>query len=259
METLQAIYIALAVFGVGVTIVDLFGALDHGPAGGHEAAGHDAAGHGGHEATGHAGHDAAGHDAGHEAAGHDAAGHGGHEAAHPDRAEGPGAAPGDGSLLGSAKAEGRAAVETVGLAQSATVARLIGILRTSVYFSLGAGPTGIAALAMKLDALSSLFWAAGAGMAITVFVRLLRRFIRRDLDSSFSAEDFILEDAEVTVPVAPGLMGRAIVRRFGAQAEVYIKATTEDRAFARGDRVRIIDFQDDCYLVEGADEEHLVH
>ena len=28
METLQAIYIALAVFGVGVTIVDLFGALD---------------------------------------------------------------------------------------------------------------------------------------------------------------------------------------------------------------------------------------
>jgi hypothetical protein len=145
------------------------------------------------------------------------------------------------------------------MARSAAVARLISWLRTGVYFSLGAGATGIAALAMKLDAASSALWAAGAGVAIAAFVRLLRGFLRRDLDSSFKPEDFILEDAEVTVPVAPGLVGRAIVRKYGAQSEIYVRAVKDAAAFARGARVRIIDYQEDCYLVEAVDEEHIVH
>ena len=239
MITLQAIYIALAVFGVGVTVVDLFGALDH--------AGQDDSGHIGHDAIGH---DAIGHDAGHGPgehevpAGHE--GHGGHEAhGHGGREE-------EGSVLGLAR------TEQAGLRKSSSVARVIGGLRMGVYFSLGAGPTGLVALATKIPPAISVLWAAATGVAIAVLARLLRKFLRRDLDSSFKAEDFLLEEATITVSVAPGLVGRAIVRKFGAQAEVYVRATSGDSAYERGARVRIIDYQDDVYMVENADEEHQV-
>ena len=251
MITLQAIYIALAVFGVGVTVVDLFGALDH--------AGQDDSGHGDHD--GHGGHDAIGHDAahdvgGHEAIGHEAAGHeagqGGHDAQGGHEAHGHGGRGEEGSVLGLARAE------QAGLRKSSSVARFIGALRMGVYFSLGAGPTGLVALATKIPPAISVLWAAATGVAIAVLARVLRKFLRRDLDSSFKAEDFLLEEATITVPVAPGLVGRAMVRKFGAQAEVYVRATSGDTAYERGARVRIIDYQDDVYIVENADEEHLV-
>lgn len=239
MITLQAIYIALAVFGVGVTVVDLFGALDH--------AGQDDSGQGGHDGhDGHGGHD--GHDAiGHDSDGHDAVQDAGHDANHGHdlRVE-------DGSVLGLAR------VEQSGLRKSASVARFIGTLRMGVYFSLGAGPTGLVALATKIPPAISLLWAGATGVAIALLARALRKFLRRDLDSSFKAEDFLLEEATITVPVAPGLVGRAMVRKFGAQAEVYVRATSGDTAYERGARVRIIDYQDDVYFVENADEEHLV-
>lgn len=250
METLQAIYIALAIFGVGVTVVDLFGALDHGSDQSHDgghADGHDsghADGHAEGHAEGHADGHAEGHDSGHDAA-HDAhIGHGHDE----DR----------GAVLGSREASAPAA-DTRGFAGSTQVARLVSILRLLVWFSLGAGPTGLVALAMRLGTQASLLWALGAGIAIAALARGLRSLARRDLDSSFRAEDFILEEAEVTVPVAPGLMGKAVVRKYGALSEVFVKATSGAAAYARGAKVRIIDYQEDCYLVEAADEEHLVH
>lgn len=238
METLHALYIALAVFGLGVTIVDLFGALDHGDSG-HDGSGHDAVGH-------DAGDHGIGHDsAAHEAAAHDEAGHaaGAHDHGHEDT----------GSVFGAARSE------PAGMRRSASVARAIGALRTLVYFSLGAGPTGLVALWMRLGATASFFWSVGAGAAIAILARSLRRFLRRDLDSSFKPEDFILEEAQVTVSVAPGLMGKAEVRKYGAASEIYIRATAGDLAFPRGSRVRIIDYRDDCYLVEAADEQHIVH
>lgn len=139
------------------------------------------------------------------------------------------------------------------------MARFIGVLRSLVYFSLGAGPTGLVALALGLGATSSFLWSAGAGAAIAILARSLRRFMRRDLDSSFKPEDFILEEAQITVSIAPGLMGKAEVRKYGAASEIYVRAKAGDLAFPRGSRVRIIDYRDDCYLVEAADEQHLVH
>lgn len=94
------------------------------------------------------------------------------------------------------------------------------------------------------------------GVALVVLAKALRS--RRDPSSSFRAEDFILEEAEITVPVAPGLAGKAVVRKRGAPSEVSVRATSGASAYARGARVRIIDYQDDCYLIEAADEEHLV-
>jgi len=177
METLRSVYIALAVLGLGATLVDLFGAFGH----------------------------------------------------------------------ASARDRTRLA------------ASLVSLLRTVAHFALGAGCAGLAALLMGRGAGSSLAWAFGAGAAIALVARLLRGSLRRDLDSSFSPEDFILEEATVVVPIAPGLMGKAEVRKYGAASSIYARAEDPAQAFERGAKVRIIDYRDGSYLVEPADEEHLVH
>jgi membrane protein implicated in regulation of membrane protease activity len=124
-------------------------------------------------------------------------------------------------------------------------------MRTGVYFSLGAGCTGLVALGTGQGALGSLAWGLLAGAGIAALARFLRRSLRRDLDSSFSPEEFLLEEAQVIVPIGPGMMGKVEVRKYRAEDPA--------QAFARGARVRLIDYREGSYLVEPADEEHLVH
>jgi len=54
------------------------------------------------------------------------------------------------------------------------------------------------------------------------------------------------------------LVGKAEIRKYGVAVEVFIRAADPAQAFARGGRVRIIDYSDECYLVEPAEEEHQV-
>ncbi len=70
----------------------------------------------------------------------------------------------------------------------------------------------------------------------------------------------LLEEATVTEPIGPGLEGRAEIRKGGGEAlTLRVRATDAGQAFARGARVRIIDFREGCCFIESADEEHLVH
>lgn len=71
-------------------------------------------------------------------------------------------------------------------------------------------------------------------------------------------EDFLLEEAEITEAVEPGREGRAVARKFGAEAPLRVRAGEASLSFPKGAAVRIIDCRDGCYLVEAADEEHLV-
>lgn len=130
------------------------------------------------------------------------------------------------------------------------MAKAIGALRTGVYFSLGAGPTGLFAVLTGVRDAESLAWSAGAGVFIAVLARSLRAFIRKDLDSSIKAAEFIMDEATVTVSVAPGAMGKAAIRRYGRETEVYVRAKDASAAFPRGSAVRIVDFDDDCYWIE---------
>jgi hypothetical protein len=75
--------------------------------------------------------------------------------------------------------------------------------------------------------------------------------------SELKAESILLEEAVVTEPVAPGLEGRASLHRPEAQPlSIKVKATDASQAFARGDRVRIIDVGKGVCTVESADQEH---
>ncbi len=226
MNSLFILYSALAAFGVGVTVIDLFGVFEHA---GHDAGhGDDATGDddasGDDDATGH--DDATGDD---DAAGHDSPSH-----AH----AGSLVSHRGGSYVASADAGTR------------LVARTIGVLRTVVYFSLGAGPTGLFAMITDVGPAASLAWSTGAGVFIAALARGLRSFIRKDLDSSIRPEEYIMDEAVVTVTVAPGAMGKVAVRRYGRESELYVRAKDPGSGFPKGAAVRIVDYDDDCYWVE---------
>jgi membrane protein implicated in regulation of membrane protease activity len=206
------IYLGLLVYGAGVLVLSLFGAL-----------GHDAHGDGNHDAHGGDGHDAHGD---------------GHDQDHGGAAQRP-----EGSLAAIEKARR-------GDAGTRAVSRIASFLRTTVYLSLGAGATGLFAASRGLGPLEGAAWAAGAGVLVLAVARIARRLVRRDLDSSFKSEEFLMEVGVVVVPAAPGEMGKIEVRKYGASAELYVKAAAASRGLAKGERVRVVDCGDDFYLVE---------
>ncbi len=220
MSGLFVLYSALAVFGIGVTIVDLLGVFEHA---GQSDSGHDSDSGSADEAA--SDDDGAGED------GADDSDDGAHEDHMP-------AETAHGSNLSSADSGTR------------IVARTIGALRTGVYFSVGAGPTGLFAMLTGVQPAESLAWSAGAGIFIAVLARSLRAFIRKDLDSSIKAAEFIMDEATITVSVMPGAMGKAAVRRYGRETEVFVRAKDSARAFNKGCTVRIVDYDDECCWVE---------
>jgi hypothetical protein len=176
-----------------------------------------------------------GHDQGHDG-GHDGAhGHDAHEHGAAQRPEG--------SIAVLERPRG-------GDAGTGTVSRIASILRSSVYLSLGAGATGLFAASRGLGSLEAAAWAAGAGVLVLAIARLARRLVRRDLDSSFRSEEFLMEECVVVVSAAPGELGKAELRKYGASVELYIKSADASLALAKGSRARIVDCGGECYLVE---------
>jgi hypothetical protein len=139
------------------------------------------------------------------------------------------------------------------------MAKALASLRGAEFFALGAGITGLVATAQGLGAATGALWSAAGGAVVLGAFLLVSRLGVKEQDSSFRPEDLILEEAVVTVPLAPGMMGKAELRKSGMVVEIQVKAVDGDQAFARGSRVRVIDYRNECYLVEPSDEEHLVH
>jgi hypothetical protein len=74
-----------------------------------------------------------------------------------------------------------------------------------------------------------------------------------------ASEDILLEEAVIVEPVAPGMEGKAEIRKRGAKPILFrVRATDASQAFARGARVRVIDLREGTCFVEAADEVHLV-
>ncbi len=268
MQNLLVLYSALAVFGLGVTIVDLFGVFDQLSSHGAEAGGgsdHNGSDHNGSD------HDGAADDGG--GASHDSDGggsengdaggdHGADAGADAHDADASGGAVADqGADTGHADEGSHEALAShehgdrgsyVASASAGTriVAKAIGTFRGGVYFSLGAGPTGLFAVLTGVAPAESLAWSAGAGLFIAILAKSLRAFIRKDLDSSIKPEEFLMDGARISVPVGPGAMGKAIVRRYGRDNELYVRCKDSGRTLPKGAEVRIVDWDDDCYWVE---------
>jgi hypothetical protein len=224
MHSFFILYSTLAVFGIGVTIIDLFGVFDQSGSSEDGDSGLDP------DAAADASVDTA-------------------DATNPDSINGE-----RGSWVVSsqsgAKTGNRTTAQTGTSHGTLAVAKLIGTMRNGVYFSLGAGPTGLFALLTGVGGTASLAWSAGAGVFIAILARTLRAFVRRDLDSSIKPEEFLMDQAVISVPVSPGAMGKAIVSRYGRDTELYVRCKDKERALPKGETVRIVDMDDDCYWVE---------
>jgi membrane protein implicated in regulation of membrane protease activity len=98
--------------------------------------------------------------------------------------------------------------------------------------------------------------ALAAVLALYVAVRAL---LAGGKETVSVPETILLEEAIVIEPVAPGMEGKAEVRKRGSKPlELRIRATDASQAFVRGTKVRVIDLREGLGIVESADEVHLV-
>ena len=232
MNGLFVLYSALAVFGIGVTVIDFLGVFDQ--AGEASASESDAGSSGDSGSSDDGGSDGLSGDDG--------------SADQPGPSDEPGGEAEGGHAEPTAVGRGSHIASVDSAARA--VSRAIGALRLGVYFSLGAGPTGLFATLTGVAPIAGLAWSAGAGVFIALLAKALRRLVRRDLDSSIRPEEYLLDEAVVTVSVGPGALGKAMVRRYGREAELYVRGKDQAASFPKGTRVRIADLDDGFYWIE---------
>ena len=204
---LFTIYITLAVFGVGVTIIDFLGVLD-------QFGGSD-----------------------------DADGDGQIEA---------GTARAQGSNLITEKKQSKelAHREKPGIR---AITKIMTAIRSVVYFSLGFGPTGLFAHFSGLSRASGLIWACAVGAAMMVLGRLLKRFVKKDLDSSIKSDELLQEKGILLLPLESGAISKASVRQFGREMEVYVRCMNKELKLPKGHEIIIVDYDGDVYWIEPVD------
>ena len=231
MGWLLSVYIGAAVFGVGVTLVDLFGLL-----GDHDGS-HDGAS--GHEADGQV-----------EDGGGDAGGDGDHAGGEsPPEPDSTSAAAGDhdaaeatdhdGSVTGHDRTDRRSAL-----------LGLLTVVRSVIYFCLGFGPVGWFALATSGSAVTSLYWSVPVGVAALFGTRALRRFMRRELNSQIASSELLMERGVVTVSIGAGELGRVRIKLGDVYVERFARAAAKETAIHTGTSVRVTDVSDECVYVE---------
>ena len=130
------------------------------------------------------------------------------------------------------------------------VLSVLSYLRSIVYFCLGFGPTGWAAIAMGNSAAKSLIWAVPAGMAAFVLARAFFRFQRTDTDSSLQSEELYFQRATVIVPLTHDTMGKVRVRVGMNVTEQYALAAEPNTQFEKGDTVWVTNVTPECVYVE---------
>lgn len=216
---LNSLYTALAVFGVGVLVVDLMGLLGGGQEGG-----------GGEEAT-------------FDPGGADESGDTGADSADTDGDQG---GEEDAGEQDQADDTVRSAADTRGI----LILAGLRYLRTFVYFSVGFGPIGLLALWKGYGAPGSLLWSVPAGLASTFVVRRILRFQTHDTDSSLRPEDLIMRKATVLIPLSEGSMGKVRIEVGMGISEQYALPEHDDEHFEKGDTVYVARVSDECVYVE---------
>ena len=139
--------------------------------------------------------------------------------------------------------------ESKGRVQSA-IFRLFKYFRYALYFCVGFGPTGMAAVLMEKSSFESLLWALGAGIVVPIIAKLLTRISKKELDSSVKDKDLFMEHGIVLIPIEPGQMGKVKIKLGDVHIERYAKGLSSTQAFQKGDTIVVSDVQEGCVLVE---------
>lgn len=228
MGWLLSVYIGAAVFGVGVTLVDLLGLF-----GGHEGDNTDSSGH--------------------EADGHFDDGPGGSETDNggdaPPELDGV-AETGTDHDFGDQNENVESITGHDRPERRSYVLRLLTIVRSIIYFCLGFGPVGWFALASSGSAATSLYWSVPVGVVALFGTRALRRFMRRELNSEIGTSELLMERGVVTVSIGAGELGRVRIKLGDVYVERFARAASSQTAIHAGTSVRVTDVSDECVYVE---------
>lgn len=299
MTPMLPLYIAAAILGVGVTVLDMIGLIgshsdadsssggshgddaDHGDSTGDGAAwDHDAAGAqnadagagsdvadtSGGDATGG---DVAGADApGEASAGEDAAGD-----TSADDAEDTAAGGQEPGVIVPFGEEGeRTAGRRRGFRRSGRNRRsedaesdstkvplvILAGMRSLVYFCIGFGIVGWYAVATGVGALLSLVWSVPVGLVSLGGARLLRRVLRRELNSEIHTSELLMESGVVIVSILRGELGRVRVKLGDVYVERFARAAGNNREIHVGTKITVTDISDECVFVEPVDGAELI-
>lgn len=126
---------------------------------------------------------------------------------------------------------------------------LLAYLRLTVYFSVGFGPTGWVALSTGRSALSSLLWAFAAGLLSLALAQIFFRFQQSSTDSTLQSQDLLRQEAIVTIPLSHNEMGKVRIRVGMNVTEQYALASRPDLNFKSGDKVYVTRVTDECVYV----------
>ncbi|PLX25121.1 MAG: hypothetical protein C0599_01185 [Salinivirgaceae bacterium] len=238
MDFLYTVYVASAIFGFGIVLIDLISAVsgatdgDDGHGDGDADAGQGDDGH----FDGDDGGDIDGDSDG-DFAGDHSGDHGGDDGGHHHSGESHAAH--DGSYMTQTKRS-----------SGNIVLRIIAALRTFVYFSFGFGAMGWFAVYMGKGIVVSLIWSVSVGLIITVLAKVLRKLQRNELDSQVKNEEILMATAEVTVSINKGQMGKIRIIVGSSYVDRYAKATNPALEYPKGSEVRVVDITSEYVLVE---------
>ncbi|MBV7334899.1 hypothetical protein KFU94_43005 [Chloroflexi bacterium TSY] len=123
-------------------------------------------------------------------------------------------------------------------------------IRTFVYFCLGFGPAGLAAMMAGRGAVNSLLIGIPVGIVTIFLARIFFNFQHSNIDSSLKREDLLFQRATVTIPLTHTTMGKVRVQVGPSVSELYALAVHELAGFNKGDVVRIVRVTDEHVYVE---------
>jgi membrane protein implicated in regulation of membrane protease activity len=122
-------------------------------------------------------------------------------------------------------------------------------LRLAVYFSLGFGPMGLAALLTGRSPLVALAIAVPVGVVALFLAQAFFRFQQSHTDSTVQGNELLMQQATVTVPLTHTTMGRIRLQIGMSIVEQFALAEDPDTEYRRGDAVRVVRVTEDCVYV----------
>jgi len=130
------------------------------------------------------------------------------------------------------------------------LSRIMTVLRSAVYFTLGFGPTGLFASISGLSKTTGLLWALAAGATMMILARILKRLIRRDLDSSIKPDELLQEEGVLLLPLNGEGISKAAVRQYGRETEIYVRCRNKDMKLLKGTKIIIEEYDNDVYWIK---------
>lgn len=129
------------------------------------------------------------------------------------------------------------------------ILQILSYLRLTVYFCLGFGPTGWFAMATGRNSLVALGVAAAVGAISLVLAQWFFRFQNSNVDSSVKKQELLRESATVTIPLTDSTMGKVRIKVGMSISEQYALSATPGREFKRGEVVHVTRVTDECVYV----------